>query len=171
MERFVYLNGSFFDRVSNTAEEMARSLGAKIEKVVPRHSITMGDCEDVYLVKEDEPVKPVCPTCGEKMKQIGHNEAFMTCFCPNHGERVFPLLAKDLLLDDIRERLMSDPTTKARLKEALERVSMSGTGDVSLTDGISLRNWVIEVYKLPVDYFDDVLIKDLAALGREILAS
>jgi len=49
MERFVYLNGEFFDRVSNTADEMARSLGATVEAIKPRISETCGPCADVYL--------------------------------------------------------------------------------------------------------------------------
>lgn len=49
MERFVYLDGSFFDRVSNTAEEMAHSLNATVEAIEPRLSAVCGLCEDVYL--------------------------------------------------------------------------------------------------------------------------
>ena len=126
MERFVYLNGNFFDRVSNTAEEMARSLGAKTEKVVPRHSVAVGDREDVFLVKE--------------VSSLG----------------------------GIRSRLMSDSITKARLKEAMEHVSMNGTGYVSLTDAVSLANWLIEVYHLPSDYFTGTYTKEPKALGEEI---
>jgi hypothetical protein len=49
MERFVYLDGSFFDRVSNTAEEMAHSLNAVVESVEPYHSAVCGQSENVYL--------------------------------------------------------------------------------------------------------------------------
>jgi len=49
MERYIYVNGQFWDRVSNTAEEVARSCGAVIEKVEPYHSVVLGECENVYL--------------------------------------------------------------------------------------------------------------------------
>jgi len=49
MERHIYVNGQFWDRVSNTAEEVARSCGAVIEKVEPYHSVVLGECENVYL--------------------------------------------------------------------------------------------------------------------------
>ena len=51
MERFIYLNGEFFDRVSNTAEEMARSLKATILKVEPFNHPICGPSENVYLHK------------------------------------------------------------------------------------------------------------------------
>ena len=64
---------------------------------------------------------------------------------------------------------LADPVTKARLKEALERISI-GSNDVSMTDAIILRNWLMEIYDLPLSYFDEVyIIRDLEALGREIL--
>jgi hypothetical protein len=50
MERYVYVNGVFFDRVSNTAEEMAKSLGKKIDRVIPYNCAICGPSEKVYLV-------------------------------------------------------------------------------------------------------------------------
>lgn len=76
----------------------------------------------------------------------------------------------DLVMEDMRSRLQADPATKARLVEALERVSMNGEGYVSMVDSVSLRNWLCEVYGLPVSTFDDVYIKDLKKLGEEMLA-
>ncbi len=49
MERFVYLDGDSFDRVSNTAEEMARSLHAWIARVEPFNDPICGPSERVYL--------------------------------------------------------------------------------------------------------------------------
>ncbi len=49
MERFVYLNGVFFDRVSNTAEELACSLNAWIARVEPFEDVICGPSERVYL--------------------------------------------------------------------------------------------------------------------------
>jgi hypothetical protein len=78
--------------------------------------------------------------------------------------------AADLLMEDIRARLKEDPTTKARLVNALERVSLNGEGYVSMTDSISLRNFLCEVYELPVMTFDNVHISQLRGLGEEMLA-
>jgi hypothetical protein len=50
MERYVYVNGVFFDRVSNTAEEMAKSLDKKIDQVIPYNCAICGPSEKVYLV-------------------------------------------------------------------------------------------------------------------------
>lgn len=72
-------------------------------------------------------------------------------------------------IEDLKTRLQGDPATVARLKAGLERVSMNGMGYVSMTDSISLRNWLIQVYGLPVDYFNDVYVHDLKALGEAIL--
>jgi hypothetical protein len=55
MERYIYLDGEFFDRVNNTAEEMADSLGARIEKVEPYDCPMCGDSEKVYLTKKASP--------------------------------------------------------------------------------------------------------------------
>jgi hypothetical protein len=49
MERFVYLNGQFFDRVSNTAEEMVKSLKAEIERIEPFNDAICGESEKIYL--------------------------------------------------------------------------------------------------------------------------
>jgi hypothetical protein len=70
----------------------------------------------------------------------------------------------------MRARLKADPATKARLVEALERVSMNGEGYVSMVDSISLRNWLCECYQLPTSTFDDVHISELRRLGEEMLA-
>ena len=51
MERFVYLNGKFLDRVSNTAEEMAKSLNAEIERIEPFNDAICGESEKVYLIR------------------------------------------------------------------------------------------------------------------------
>lgn len=76
----------------------------------------------------------------------------------------------DLIMEDIKGRLKADPVTKARLVEALRRVSMNGEGYVSMVDSISLRNWLCECYELPVSTFDDVHISELKKLGEEMLA-
>ena len=74
------------------------------------------------------------------------------------------------ILDDIRQRLQADPTAKEQLKEALERVSMGGDGYVSMTDAVSLANWLPQVFPdIKRTAFDDVYIKDLKKLGEEIL--
>jgi len=51
MERFIYINGAFFDRMSNTPEEIARSLKATILKVVPFDHSICGASEKVYLTR------------------------------------------------------------------------------------------------------------------------
>lgn len=51
MERYVYLNNKFFDRVCNTAEEMARSLKAEIVSVKPYNCPMCGQSEIVHLRK------------------------------------------------------------------------------------------------------------------------
>lgn len=51
MERFIYLNNQFIDRVSNTAEEMAKSLKAEIERIEPFNDAICGESEKVYLIR------------------------------------------------------------------------------------------------------------------------
>jgi hypothetical protein len=75
------------------------------------------------------------------------------------------------MINAFRLRLSHDPQTMARMKEALKRVSLNGTGYVSMTDAISLRNWLIEEYSFPANEFDNISINDLKLLGSEILAS
>lgn len=53
MERYIYVNGQFWDRVSNTAEEVARDCGAIVERVEPYNCSICGKCENVYLKLED----------------------------------------------------------------------------------------------------------------------
>ena len=43
----------FFDRVSNTADEMAVSLGLEVLEVIPHYEPIIGECETVIL-KRDE---------------------------------------------------------------------------------------------------------------------
>lgn len=50
MERYVYVNSIFFDRVSNTAEQMAKSLDKKIDRIIPHNCAICGPSENVYLV-------------------------------------------------------------------------------------------------------------------------
>ena len=50
MERFIYVDGMFFDRVSNTASEMARSLNAMIESVRLFKDPICGLSEEVKLL-------------------------------------------------------------------------------------------------------------------------
>ena len=76
----------------------------------------------------------------------------------------------DLIMEDMKARLKADPTTRSRLVAALERVSLNDQGYVSMTDSISLRNWLCEVYQLPVSTFDDVHISELKKFGEEMLA-
>jgi len=76
----------------------------------------------------------------------------------------------DLIMEDMKARLQADPVNRARLKAALEKVSMGGIGYVSMTDSISLRNWLCEVYELPVSTFDTVPILQLKAMGEAMLA-
>ena len=74
------------------------------------------------------------------------------------------------ILDDIRQRLRTDPSAKEQLKEALERVSMGGDGYVSMVDSVSLANWLPQVFPdISRDAFNDVYLKDLKKLGEEIL--
>lgn len=70
-------------------------------------------------------------------------------------------------LEAIRERLADDPTMIRKLKAALQDVSSAGS--VSMTDAVSLRDWLIELYELPQNYFDDIYIKDLKILAEDIL--
>jgi hypothetical protein len=70
----------------------------------------------------------------------------------------------------MKARLRADPEIRERLRAALERVSLGSEGYVSMTDSISLRNWLCGCYRLPVSAFDDVYLKYLKKLGEEILA-
>jgi hypothetical protein len=76
------------------------------------------------------------------------------------------------MVEIVRRKLDEDTAAREQLKAALERVSMGGDGYVSLTDAKSLANWLPQVFPdIRPGAFDEVLLKDLAALGREILAS
>ena len=46
---------------------------------------------------------------------------------------------------------------------------MNGEDYVSLTDAISLGNWLMEIYDLPSSTFKGVDLKELADLASEIL--
>lgn len=72
-------------------------------------------------------------------------------------------------LEAIRERLANDPMMIKKLKAALQSRNVS-PGNVSMTDVVSLRNLLIELYKLPQNYFSDTYIKDLKILADDILA-
>ena len=53
MERFVYLDGEFFDRVSNTAGEMARSLDTDILSIEQFKDSICGLSEKVFLKSKE----------------------------------------------------------------------------------------------------------------------
>ena len=58
MERLIHIRLDsdrvvFFDRVSNTAGEMARSLGLDVIEVVPGTRPTLGECEEVLLGRDE----------------------------------------------------------------------------------------------------------------------
>jgi len=75
------------------------------------------------------------------------------------------------IIEIVRRKLDGNPAAREQLKTALERVSMGGDGYVSLTDAKSLANWLPQIFPdIKRSAFEDVYLKDLAALGREILA-
>jgi hypothetical protein len=75
------------------------------------------------------------------------------------------------IIEIVRRKLDRDPAAREQLKSALERVSMGGDGYVSVTDAISLANWLPQVFPdiTKWDALDNVRIKDLKRLGEEIL--
>ena len=71
-------------------------------------------------------------------------------------------------LEAIRERLANDPTMIKKLKAALQSMNASPS-NISMTDVVSFRNLLIELYELPKNYFSDTYIKDLKILADDIL--
>ena len=53
MERLVYLNGEWWDRVSNTPDEVAKELGAEIEYTKILDDTLLGTFEEVSLITKD----------------------------------------------------------------------------------------------------------------------
>lgn len=75
-------------------------------------------------------------------------------------------------IEIVRSKLDRDPGARQQLKEALERESLGGDGYVSMTDCVSLCNWLKQLYPdLRQDFFDSVYFMDLKKLGEEILCS
>ena len=71
--------------------------------------------------------------------------------------------------DELCVKVLADPVTKAKLAAALRRVSMNGTDYVSMTDSISLRKWICQLYGLTISDFDGIYVWQLKKLGYEIL--
>lgn len=74
------------------------------------------------------------------------------------------------MIEIVRRKLSADPIARERLKAGLANVSLNGEGYVSLTDAVSLANWLIQIFELQQSAFDEVYIKDLKKLGEELLA-
>jgi len=71
--------------------------------------------------------------------------------------------------DELCDQVLSDPVTRSKLAAALRRQMLGDDDYISMTDGISLRNWLCQLYSLPISDFDDIYIKDLKKLGYQIL--
>ncbi len=111
-----------------------------------------------------------CLHCSEKAPGncILMDQGLMEYYCTKH--EFSP--TRPAIIEIVRRKLDNDPAAREQLKAALERVSMGGDGYVSLTDAKSLANWLPQVFPdIRPGAFDEVLLKDLAALGREILAA
>lgn len=76
------------------------------------------------------------------------------------------------IIEIVRRKLDNDPAARKQLREAMERLSMGEDGYVSMTDAVSLANFLPQVFPdIQRDAFDNVYIRDLKKLGREILCS
>ena len=110
-----------------------------------------------------------CLHCLEKAPGncILMDQHLMEYYCTKH--RFSP--TRPAMIEIVRGKLDRDPGARQKLREALERVSMGGDGYVSMVDSISLANWLIQIFDIRQDAFEDVYIKDLKKLGVEILCS
>jgi len=78
------------------------------------------------------------------------------------------MMYRSSIVQAAHDRIMGDEAAKNTLAEALRRVMLTDSY-ISLVDSISLGNFIEDYYKLPGDYFGDVLCSDLKALGFAIL--
>ncbi len=111
-----------------------------------------------------------CMHCSEKAPGncILMDSGLMEYYCTKHGFSP----TRPAIIEIVRRKLDNDPAARGQLKEALERVSLGGDGYVSMTDAVSLANWLPQVFPdIKRDAFEDVYIRDLKKLGEEILCS
>ena len=71
--------------------------------------------------------------------------------------------------NELSNKVLADPVIRSKLAAALRRVSLNGEDYVSMTDSISLRNWLCQLYQIPKEDFDSVCIHELRDLGYKIL--
>ena len=71
-------------------------------------------------------------------------------------------------VQSINDRIMRDQAAKEVIRNELRKVILTDSS-VSLVDSVSLGRIIVDYYKLPTDYFKDVYLSDLQALGNDIL--
>ena len=74
------------------------------------------------------------------------------------------------LVQSIHDRIMRDQVGRGIIRSELKKVALTDS-KVSLVDSITLGRIIVDYYKLPANYFEDVYLSDLQALGNAILKS
>ena len=70
-DRYYYLNGKFYDRMSNSPKEVALALDAKIVRIEPYEDPIIGPTENVYLESIGlMPVRKPVPRGTRLMREI-----------------------------------------------------------------------------------------------------
>ena len=69
----------------------------------------------------------------------------------------------------MHNRIMRDQVGREIIRNELKMVVLTDS-KVSLVDSVTLGRIIVDYYKLPLDYFEDVYLSDLQALGNAILA-
>jgi len=72
------------------------------------------------------------------------------------------------LIQSIYDRVMGDRAGREVIRNKLKKVVLTDS-HISLVDSVSLGRIIANYYKLPQDYFEDVYLSDLQALGNAIL--
>lgn len=119
-------------------------------------------------------------TCDDRQGDCLHcsEKAPGNCIIFDQGLMEYSCLKHDFsptrpaIIEIVRRKLDNDPAARKQLREAMERLSMGEDGYVSMTDAVSLANFLPQVFPdIQRDAFDNVYIRDLKKLGREILCS
>ena len=145
METFAYIDGQFWDRVSNTPEEVAQSLGARV-------------------VSQEEFVHGVCgPSirCELRLKDI-----------PTPFEMTAQIVARKLQI--ILNRMVTNPEqggclVSPALKEAVqEAIAVALTGDWGrLAALLRVKSYVCGVQGLPPNEFEEPFWEDTSRFGDD----
>ena len=79
-----------------------------------------------------------------------------------------PMAYRSELIQSIYDRVMGDRAGREVIRNKLKKVVLTDS-HISLVDSVSLGRIIVNYYKLPQDYFEDVYLSDLQALGNAIL--